>query len=523
MSGPEARRTRNELGLEPAQLEGGRGARVFGGTRWLSGSQVLVQLLRIGVYLVLARLLDPSAFGLLAMALVVTNFLDVFRDLGTRSAIIQRRDVPGPFASSMFFFNAGLGALLTVAVVAVAPAVAAAYGDPDVAPVLQVMGLAIVIASVGLVQQGLLYRTMAYRRVAAVQIGSALAQAVTSLTLAVLGFGVWALVAGVVANAAGTTLAAWAGSPWRPNLHFRWADVRSVWGFSLNLSASQLFSFLVGNFDKAILGRALGAAPLGVYTLAQRIVLYPIRSMVQVLQEVLFPALSRIQDDDEAIGRGYLRACAGIALVTFPMTVGLAVVAGPFVEVVLGPGWGQAAPIIAVLGPIGALQSLNYTVSILYQVKGRTDWLLRWGVGSGLLILLAYVVALPWGILGVVYAYAGMILVLTYPAFAIPFRLIGLPFRRLARTLWPTTVGTAVMAAGVLGWRYALEARDVTPLGVLASSVAVGVALYALFVWRVRPPAFDDLLHIVFRRDARPRDGAGAAVAGPVDAPAEGS
>jgi lipopolysaccharide exporter len=474
---------------------------VFSGTRWIASSNLIVQVVRMGVHVVLARMLPPSAFGLLAMALVVTSFLDILRDLGTRSAIVQKRETSDRFLSSMFFFNVAVGAVLTLGVIVAAPLAGWVYGDPEVATVLRVMGLAIFVASLGLVQQGLLQRNLRFGLLSVTQYASAAAHALVSLGLAAAGYGVWALVGGVIASTAGSTLAAWLVSSWRPRMQFRLADVREVWAFSLNISGSQIFSFLVTSADKLILGRAVGAGPLGFYVLAQRLIAYPIQSITHVLQGVLFPAFSRAQDENAALRRGFNRACAAIALVVFPLMSGAAVVADPLVRSVLGPEWLPTIPLITIMAPIGALQAVNYSVTLVYQAKGRTDLLFRWSVFSGTLMVVAYVVGLAWGVLGVVVAYAIVIVLLTPLAYILPFRLIEMPWRDFVAALLPYVVATSVMVAAVLGLQSVLHAASASDLAVLWASVGTGVAIYIglLLIWR--PPALGDLSRLLLMRN----------------------
>lgn len=470
---------------------------VVHGTRWMTLSTTAVQGIRLLVSVVLARLLAPADFGLLAMAFVVISFADIFKDLGTKAALIQKRELTTEFASTVFWLNIGIGAVLATVVMLGAPIFAALYAEPTVVDVLRVMGLVLAISAFGLAQQAHLYRELRFRALAAVQFTVAGVNMVVAISLALAGWGVWALVAGTVSSAAAGILVTWILSDWRPAFAFRWRDLEEIAGFSLNLSGSQILGFALSNGDKILIARFLGASPLGYFNIAHRTLTYPVQSITRVLQQVLFPTMSRIQDDDAAIARGYLRACAGISLLTFPAMVGIAVLARPLVEVVLGERWLPAAPLIAVLAPVGAVQSLTYTVSVLYQVKGRTDWLLRWSLVSGVAMLSAVWFGLQWGILGVVVAFAVVIAALTYPAFAIPFRLIGLRFRALAVVVRPYTLASLTMGAAVLLLRVILNGAGASPLTVVSLGVPLGVAIYGAFLQLWRPPALDDLLRLV--------------------------
>jgi O-antigen/teichoic acid export membrane protein len=470
---------------------------VVSGTRWMTLSQASIQGVRVFVSVILARLLEPSDFGLLAMALVIISFADLFKDLGTKAALIQRDEVSSRFASSIFWLNVGMGALLTATVMLGAPTIASLYREPALTAVLRVIAVVILSSAFGVAQQAYLYRGMRFRAIASVQFTFAAVNMVVSLLLAFSGFGVWALVFGTLAGSLIGTLLTWLLSDWRPMMHFKFEHVRQVAGYSLNLSASNVFGFVLSDADKVIVGRALGVASLGYYNLAQRILLYPVVSITQVLQQVLFPSMARMQSDDAALGRGYLRACAAIAMLTFPAMVGVSVLAAPLVSTVLGERWMPSAVLIAILAPVGALQSLNHTVNVIYQVKGRTDWLLRWSLASSTVVLIAVLLGVRAGLVGVALAVATAIAALTYPAFAIPFRLIGLRFRDLVAALLPIIGSTGLMALGVFGVRRSLEAAQVaTPL-LLLICISVGVVIYVACTLFVRPPAVRDLALLV--------------------------
>ncbi|OHV42754.1 lipopolysaccharide biosynthesis protein [Pseudofrankia sp. BMG5.36] len=463
------------------------------GIRWMSLNQIGVQIIRLVVQIAMARILEPRAFGLMTMALVVLAFLEIVRGFGTGMAVVQRQESDQNLLSSVFFLNLGLGLGLTGVLALVAPLLSLAYGDSALTPVLQVIGLSLFMLSAGDLQQWLLRRDLKFGAVAAANIIGTLFSAVCSITLGILGAGVWSLVVGNVAGYAVITLIVWFTSSWRPSIHFSFADIRQLLGFSANLSAFNIFNFFLLNGDKIIVGRFLGAGPLGFYGLAQRVLMYPVTSVLTALQEVMFAGLSRIKDDHPEVRRIYFRACAVSALICFPAMALLAVVANNLVHVVLGDKWGTLVGLIQILAPIGGIQSVSFSVGVIYQSQGRTDLLLRWGIFSGLLMLGSYFAGLPWGVNGVAAAYGIVILLLLSPGFAIPFRLIGARQSELVRTLWPYLWATLVMSALVAGVQYCVGRAGVLAVANLSLSVAVGAICYVGLMVLVRPPALQDL------------------------------
>jgi O-antigen/teichoic acid export membrane protein len=483
----------------PDDAEHGLGTSVAVGTRWTGVGQVLVQVVRLGSSVVLARLLAPEAFGVMAMVLVVTTFLEVSKDLGTGAALVQRPRIDRSLPSSLFALNLGLGVVLMLGVIAVAPVVAAVYDDPQVVPVLRVTSLAVLVSSTAVVHQALLRRELRFARLAAVHVSNAVVTAAASIGLALLGLGVWALAWGLVAGTLAGAVAAWVLSGWRPTALPRWADVRSIADFSLNLSGAQLATFLLFNLDKVIVGRFLGAATLGIYSIAQRVLMQPVSTATQALHDVLFAAMSRIQEDRAALADAYVRTGAGVALVVFPAVGGVAAVADVLVPTVLGERWVDAVPVLIALAPGIAVQSLITTTVTLYLVRGRTDLMLRWTLVSGTVVAVAWYLGRAWGLVGVATAFSLAVVLLAYPAFAIPFSQIDLRVRRFVTTLLPCTAATTVMVAATRGLAWALPSDAVVPVVRLALLVMVGATTYGLIVWRWDVPGLRDLRRLTSR------------------------
>ncbi len=478
------------------------GSAVRAGTRWTTASYVVTQLVRFAAQIVLARVLAPADFGLMAMAMITMQFLDLFRDLGTRAAIVQRPTMDRAFASSIFYLNVALGLVFAAVLVGAAGPIAGAFGNPGLAPLLQLLAVATLLTSWGLVHQALMHRELRFRAAAAVQIVAAGVNGAVAVVLALQGFGVWSLVLGFVAGAFAGTVLAWLVSPWRPARSFSWSHPREVAAYSLNLSGSDVIGFSLSVFERFLMGRLLGAGPLGIWSLAGRIFMYPLEATVNVLHQVLFPTLARIENHRD-LGAAYLRAVGVVAVLSLPAMVGLALVAEPLVTGVLGTRWAAAVPIMMILAPIGAVEAIGNTASLIYKVTDRTDWLLRWSIGSGALVAASVAIGVQWGLLGVAVAHAIVSVLLVYPCFAIPFRLIDLPMTALLRVLRPSLAATAAMAAAVEVVRRAVDPLHLPPLALLAVLAGTGAVVYGgiMLVWR--PQGLRDLVAVAAPRLAR--------------------
>src|SRR5712671_5623369 len=462
------------------------------GVKWSSISHFGRRGLSLLTTIILARLLAPADFGLVAMAAVVIGFIELFQDLGTATAVIQRKNPSQALLASMFWLNAGFGFAAMLVLYLASPLAGAFYREPQVIRIMQALSLSFLLSGLSNLQKSLLERNLEFDKLALIEIGTTL----FGITAALLGHGAWSLVYQMLAGNVLATLLLWSAGRWRPSWQFDWPEIRSVMGFSLNLTGANIFNYFARNADKLLIGRFLGSQDLGYYDLAYRLMQFPLQGISAVIGRVMFPLYSRMQDDAGQFGRTYLKVASAIALISFPLMLGLTALARPFVVTVFGAGWMPVIPLLLILAPLGAVQSIATTVGHIYMAKGRTDWAPWWTIGAGLLIVLSFVLGLPWGILGVTSSYAVMFLLLTYPAFAVPFRLIGLRVRDLGGVLWRSAICSLAMYAVVAGTALWL------PPGVpgwltLSLLVPLGAAVYFACSWAINRALLLEVISIL--------------------------
>ncbi len=471
---------------------------VYSGVRWSALSKYGAQGMQVVVSLVLARLLAPEYFGLLGMATVVTGFVKVFQNLGFNSAIIQRKQVGDALLSTLFWVNLGVCLLVAGVLVAISPAAAWIYSDARVTPIVAVLALNFVFAGFTMIPTAVLTRRMAFNKLAVREIAAAIFGGATALTLAALGFGVWSLVAGSLVGSATQMILINLLSPFRPRLVFDRQGLRECLGFGLNLTGFNVFNYFSRNADHLIIGIFLGPIALGYYALAYKFMLLPRESVTGVLTRVLFPAFSRMQDDDERLANAYLRVCGAIAFITFPMMAGMAVVARPFVEVVLGDKWLPAIPIVSVLALLGMLQSVTATTGNIFLAKGKPSWMFGIAVAGGTVHTCGFLVGVYWGAIGVAVAYCVTSLVMQIPHFLLVFKLVpSLTWCRLLNALKPYAVCSGAMAVVVLLCRMSSENIGLPRIATLTVCICVGATFYASVILHSQPPALRSVAKLI--------------------------
>jgi O-antigen/teichoic acid export membrane protein len=462
---------------------------------WVSISQVGRQVLQLAVTAVLARLLVPDDFGLMSVTLVVVGILGLVRDLGTGVTIVQVPTLTTRLISTLFWSNVALGLVAVVGVALLAPAIAALFREPRLAEILAVSSFAFAISSLSIVQQALLERAMRFRAVATVELVSVVMGGIVGVAAALAGFGVWSLVAQALAAAVASSVLYTLAGRWLPTRQFSLSDLRGVARFGLGVTGFNLLNYASRNADYVLIGARLGAGPLGQYTLAYRVMLYPLQAVSAVISRATFPIYARLQADDARLRELYLRAVSMIALIAFPMVFGVMATSDRLVAVLFGPKWAEAGEVLAILAPVGLVQVIATTVGPLYQAKGRASLMLGWGIVSGIATVAAFAIGLGWGIVGVAAAYLVITLVLAYPGLALPYGLIGLTLPALLRVI----VRPAICGAGMF-LTVAIASRLVgQPVGSLVTFLALaigGAGIYLLLALALNRAALEELLRV---------------------------
>lgn len=462
-------------------------------------AQVSTQVSRLAVSVVLARLLTPNEFGVVAAAMVVMVVAWQLTDLGTSAVIIQRESIDDALVSSVFWFNLALGAALSAVTLVGAGPLAAGLGQPQAAPAIRFLAAVSLLGAIGNMHHALLRRTMQFGRLATITIANAVVNSLLGISLAIAGAGIWALVIGTVAGVAVSTATAWWFEPWRPSATCSLRRLREVARFSIHFFWSNALAVVFGQLDKVIISRLLGGAPLGTYAVAQRTVLSPVQAVSGAVSTVSFSAFARGQDDPDKLRSGATRAAGVVSLVVLPSMVGLAVMADQAVAVVYGPQWEAAVPVMRVLAPVAAVQALSCVTASVMLAMGRSDWLYRWALANCLVGAVAMVVASHWGLVGVSLALAAVVALLTPFEMRMALGLIDMRLAAYLRPLLPHAAITSVMA--VVAWLVGegLDRSGAAVTTQLFVAVAAGAVVHLGLTWSCRVPALDDARRVVGR------------------------
>jgi PST family polysaccharide transporter len=402
--------------------------------------------------------------------------------MGTGAALIQRQVADPHLVASVFSLNALLSAGGGLCTALVAPFTASFFNAPVLEPVLQVLAVSLAVAGLGVVPQAVMERDGRFDELAKIELGGLGAGVLTGIAMALNGWGIWSLVGQSVVTSLVTTALLTLASSARPTLHPDWTQLRSIAGYSLNLAGFNVSNYLMRNADNAIIGKRLGSWELGYYALAYQIAIGPVRAIGAIVGRVLFPSLSRIQHDHPALRKEYMRAVGLMVSICFPLMAMLIALADVGTVALLGESWRPMVPILVVLALVGFVQSPLIATGSMCLALGRTDILMRWGLATNTLAILAFWIAAQWSALAVAIGYLVVTCALAYPWFRILFRLVGLTTADVLRASARPFIGS--LLAGSIAWSIAQSMeQSFEALSALAAGGSAGTLFYVL--WHV--------------------------------------
>ncbi|MDQ2855166.1 MAG: lipopolysaccharide biosynthesis protein [Acidobacteriota bacterium] len=455
------------------------GRKVTHAVSWLAVAQVAQRATTLVVTAILARRLLPADFGLIALTLLTVTFISYFQDMGLSAALVQRPNLEKDHLNTAFWVNVGGGLVLGLLGVALSPLISTLFREDRLTKIVMVMMITLPINGLGWASHSLLQRRLTFKTIAVVEWLSMFLSGVGAITLALLGAGVWALVAqniiSSVVSASGRLFAA----RWLPGFSFSKQSFRELFSFSSGALGYFLVNHGMRNLDKAIIGSVLGATALGFYSIAYNLILMPGMTICSLVGRVMFPALSSLQHDLVRFRRAYLRMARTVAFATFPLIIGLAATAKMFITTIYSDRWAPSVPIVQILVIIGFFEAIAIWGAAAWAL-GNTRMSLICAIISLCVMSIAFGIGVHWGLPGVAWAY-----VITSPiVFLLPHlwtnRLMGLRLGTLVEAIAPP-----FCAAGVMGMAVWLLISDGVRLfgarwANLLGYIVLGGVIYAL-------------------------------------------
>lgn len=350
---------------------------------------------------VLARLLAPEDYGLFAMAVAVTGFLEIFRSLGLIEAIVKEPKLENVQLTALWMVNAATGLGLAALTLALAPVLAWFYNDPRLLPVTAALAPAFAIAGLSFQHNALLRREMRFKVVLAVEVLFIGASVSVSIAFALLGFGYWSLVAGTLAGETVSTIVLWLAHPWRPSRPADFGSTGPMLRFGLHIQAANILAAIPIYLGNILVGHNWGAVELGFYTRAFNLVFLPLYQLVTSANLLAVPTLSRLRDDPQRFRAYYLKALSLVTHFSMPVSMFLVVMSEEIIALVLGSKWQAATPIFRILSIVSFALPVGESHKWVNIALGRSHQMLRISAFVTISFVSAMLISLPWGAIGV--------------------------------------------------------------------------------------------------------------------------
>lgn len=453
--------------------------------------------------MVLARLLTPQDFGLIAMVTALTGFIMIFKDLGLSMATVQRAEINHGQISTLFWINVALSVALMLITLALAPAVAWFYQDPRLAAVTAALSVAFLFGGLTVQHQALLRRQMRLSAVTVIDVLALVVGILTAILCAWAGLGYWSLVWMQIVNAATNAVGVWIASGWIPGRPVRRSGVRSMVAFGGYLTGFGFVNYFARNLDSVLIGRFWGAESLGLYSRAYSLLLFPIGQITAPMTAVAVPALSRLQNEPERYRRFYLKAIKLVAYLSMPLVAAMGVLSSELVQLILGEKWLAASPIFMVLAVAAFWSPVATTVGWIYISSNQTRRMLMWSCIMTPLTILSFGIGLQWDAMGVAASYSILVTLQVVPQFWFAFRNTPVHLGDVILGLrYPLILSVVMILAMLVAYRY-LAASGVV-LTLIGCSLMGGCVLLILILG-VKPIRFDaadilDLIKLAFEK-----------------------
>ncbi|MBD3727212.1 MAG: MOP flippase family protein [Moraxella osloensis] len=381
------------------------------GVKWTSLSMVIVTVTQLLQLVILARFLSPAEFGLMAIMMVVIGFSQAFMDMGISNAIIHRQQISHQQLSSLYWLNIFSGLVLFGIVLFMAPFIAGFYEEPGLLEPLMWLSSVFMIVAIGNQYRVLCQKELQFNLMAKVEMMAAVFSLAVAVLMAVQGYGVYALVGAMLAQAIVSSLSfliIGLKQHHRPAFLYHHRDLKGVYSFGLYQMGERSLDYLEANADKLLIGKFVGIEATGFYNMAWQLIIFPLSKINPVINKVAFPVYAKVQDDPEALNRYYSLSVRALSLVTVPILAFLSLYSSDVVFVVFGAGWETTATLVALLGIIGILKALGNPGGAILLALGYANigfwWNLFWATVVTISVLVALsiqpqVEIVPWVLL----------------------------------------------------------------------------------------------------------------------------
>lgn len=372
-----------------------------GGAAYIGISQLARFLMGFATTIIVARILTPGDYGVIAMAAPVTAFIVLFQNLGLNHAIVQARTISPEQLNGLFWVNIFASIAVALMLVLVSPIAAWFYQDVRAGYVVAASAVTVLVSSTVHQHSALLNREMRFRTISRIDIVTSLTGLIVTVAAAFVLRSYWALWLGGVAWAFVSVVLQWRASAWRPSGRVSVAGTRSMLKYGAGITSFNILNFFSRNLDNVLIGRVSGPGALGLYDRAYRLMMFPLQNINAPVSRLMLPTLAKLRDEPERFRRAYLLAVRAIQLAVIPGVAVALATSDRIIPFLLGPQWTEASPIFFWLALAGMLHPLGNATGWLFITSGRTGAMAKWGLFSSATAVTGFAIGIQWGAVGV--------------------------------------------------------------------------------------------------------------------------
>lgn len=464
--------------LETSHLKSGiKQNSVKGGASTFS-AQIISFALTTITTAVLARLLSPADFGLVAMVTAITGFIMMFRDFGLSSAVIQKDVITHQQVSTLFWINVLVGIVLSIIIMILAPIVASFYKDERLVWITLIISSNAILAGFSSQHRALLNRQMKFNALAMLRIVPFAASSAVSIVLGLMGFNYWAIVIGGIANNLVTLIIVWYKCDWRPSKPQWRDDVKDMIKFGVGVSGFNLVNYFSRNLDNILIGRFIGATALGLYSKAYQLLMLPITQIRDPLNSVGIPALSALQKEKREYRNYYNKYLFFLAFISMPVVIFLGIFSDGIITIVLGKQWLEASRVFQILALSAFIQPVAGTRGMVLISMGHSTKYFYWGVFNSIFVIIGFIVGIQFGLHGLAYAYAIVNYALLIPSLSYSFKGTPLSLLDFFKGVFAPAIASLISGAIV----YYLDSLELLHVHELVIIILFGLLFVIIYI-----------------------------------------
>ncbi|MCZ4319931.1 lipopolysaccharide biosynthesis protein [Aequorivita viscosa] len=459
--------------------------KTISGLKWSGLSQFSLQMLNLVLNIILARLLGPYEFGVLAMIAVFVGFLQLFKDFGFGAILISSKDVDDLDFSTVFWTNLGLGVFLTSMLYFSSSWISDFYNEPILESLIDVVSLMFIIQAFNFVQVIKLTKKLEYKKLAIVNVLSILISGSIGILCAFNGLGVWSLIIKDISQALVYLILIWKFASWRPSFQFSFIRFKYFLNSGLALIGTKSLNYFARSLDNILIGKFIGAPELGVYNRAYSFMTFPIYKITGVLSSVLFPSFSIIQGNINRIIDMFLKSVQITSFVIFMLMGLLYINATEFVMLVLGVQWKSLIPLLKILALPSALQSITLLTENIFRAQNKYQLEFKLNIVVSVILVIAIIIGLEWGIIGVAYSYLCAVILTTVIILIVTAKIVKINVFKILKNIYPSLLGFLILVIIKSIFMYYNSAYEINIWFKFISQIILGACIYTSVVFIV--------------------------------------